>query len=166
MSFGCKLSSQWTSSKRSFLLASSPHLTLFWLQVFGKNSRFKLVANLDWSQGHAARPANAHDAEGMCVNEGPYKTASHIRSTQWPRTGGRERSMVCCGKPGEMDSHYGISLTSYRYLTCTRFHCNGHRQPRVLLLLCRLAPLPLHILAHSAVWITRVQLRGIAPVCS
>lgn len=65
--------------------------------------------------------------------------------------------MVCCGKAGEMDSHYGIALSglsSSNYWTCIRFNCNGHRQPRVLLLLCRLEASPLQVLAHSAIWIT------------
>ena len=52
--------------------------------VFGKpahpSSRFRLVANVDWSQNHAATADDALDAEKMLVNPGG-KTAKHIRVT-------------------------------------------------------------------------------------
>lgn len=62
----------------------------FWMQcelalaifkhVFHNHPRFKLVACLDWSQGHAAMAPDGLDAENMLVNPGG-KSASHIRHT-------------------------------------------------------------------------------------
>lgn len=70
----------------------------FWMQcdlaiaifrhVFFNEPRFKLVACLDWSQGHAAMAADGLDAENMLVNPGG-KSASHLRHTfteEQPRT--------------------------------------------------------------------------------
>ena len=69
----------------------------FWMQidlaciifrtVWGdpKESRFRLVAHLDWSQGHAAMSPTALNAEKMLVGTGG-KTATHLQSTSWPFT--------------------------------------------------------------------------------
>ena len=51
--------------------------------VFGKGSRFKLVANVDWSQNHAATADDALDAEKMIVGTGG-QSAKHIRATSYP----------------------------------------------------------------------------------
>ena len=65
----------------------------FWMQcrlaiaifdyVFSSEPRFKLVAGLDWSQGHAAMAADGLDAENMLVRPGGI-SASHIRATSTP----------------------------------------------------------------------------------
>ena len=65
--------------------------------VFGKPgaSRFRFVANVDWSQNHAATADDALDAEKMLVNTGG-KTAKHIRVTHYPwREGQPPRSLIC-----------------------------------------------------------------------
>ena len=57
-------------------------------RVFGersKGSRFRLVAGIDWSQGHAAFLKDALVAESMNVNPGG-KSAQHLRHTFWPKT--------------------------------------------------------------------------------
>ena len=51
--------------------------------VFGKGSRFKLVAKVDWSQNHAATADDALDAEKMLVGTGG-NSAKHIRATSYP----------------------------------------------------------------------------------
>jgi hypothetical protein len=66
----------------------------FWMQidlaceifktVWGppETSRFRLVAHLDWSQGHACMDPSALNAEKMLVGVG--KTATHLRCTSYP----------------------------------------------------------------------------------
>ena len=53
--------------------------------VFGEPSvsRFRLVANVDWSQNHAATADDALDADKMLVGMGG-KTAKHLRVTRYP----------------------------------------------------------------------------------
>ena len=41
-----------------------------------------MVANFDWSQGHAAKPADGHSAEDANVNPGGKQP--HMRPTSWP----------------------------------------------------------------------------------
>ena len=70
--------------------------------VFGPAcaSRFRLVANVDWSQNHAATAPDALDAEKMLVNPGG-KSASHIRPTSYPcREGQRRRRIICYPEAG------------------------------------------------------------------
>lgn len=52
--------------------------------VFASEPRFKLVAGLDWSQGHAAMASDGLDAENMLVRPGGI-SASHIRATSTPQ---------------------------------------------------------------------------------
>ena len=55
--------------------------------VWGKpsESRFIFVGHYDWSQGHAAMPPDALNAERMLVGTGGL-TATHLRPTSWPYT--------------------------------------------------------------------------------
>ena len=63
-----------------FVVLVSPSCLL--LQVFGAQSRFKLVACVDWSQGHAATDPTGLNAEKMLVG-GWGLTAKHIRPTRY-----------------------------------------------------------------------------------
>lgn len=88
--------------------------------MFGIGSRFKFVAHLDWSQGHAAKRKDALDAEEMLVNEGG-KTAHHIRSTVYPRIiRGRNipRALTCPGIDGSQIVQGGQCNSRLCMLTC------------------------------------------------
>ena len=97
--------------------------------VFGKGSRFKLVANVDWSQNHAATSDDALDAEKMLVGTGG-KSAKHIRPTSYPlREGQRRRNIICNPTSGCLQCEGHIA----RFLQDPSFQTIGVKGLKVVL---------------------------------
>ena len=111
---GCKLSSQ---------------IVDIFEHVFGKGSRFKLVANVDWSQNHAATADDALDAEKMLVGTGG-KSAKHIRATSYPiREKQRRRNIICNPTSGCLQCEGHIA----RFLQDPSFQTIGVKGLKVVL---------------------------------
>ena len=69
-------------------------------QVFGRRqsgSRYKLVAHVDWSQGHAAMHPRALNAESMQVRPGGKQP--HLGSTRWVRGSTQPGQQLLCDIP-------------------------------------------------------------------
>ena len=88
--------------------------------VFGEPSvsRFRLVANVDWSQNHAATADDALDADKMLVGMGG-KTAKHLRVTRYPYRPEAIKRNLICNLTGCLDceKHLGSFLADSSFQT-------------------------------------------------